>query len=199
MWSSLTSWVSNAANNLTNTLRSVFDIHSPSREWAEIGEYLDKGLIVGLEDEKKHVLSTVANLANAVSGQLESENSALGIDVGADDLTSSLSEIAAQLTGIAATFRAIGTSITHAGGFAVPEIAAGTAVPYRTRIAPVETDSTAIEKLSLELDETLSDQTYILRQILELIQRLKLNIDIDSLTEAVTGAQRRAERSYGGV
>lgn len=199
MWSSLTSWVSNAANNLTNTLRSVFDIHSPSREWAEIGEYLDKGLIVGLDDEKKHVLSTVANLANDITGQLESENAALGIDVGANELTAGLSGIATQLSDIAATFRAIGASITHAGGFAVPEIATGTAVPYRTRIASVETDSTAIEKLSLELDETLSDQTYILRQILELIQRLKLNIDIDSLTEAITGAQRRAERSYGGV
>lgn len=69
-WNSVTSWVSNAASGLTNTLKNVFRIGSPSKVWAEIGTFLDAGLEQGLEGGTRSLLSTAGNIATALTGAM---------------------------------------------------------------------------------------------------------------------------------
>lgn len=63
--------VKRLAQNLTNKLKSVFGVHSPSREWAEIGMYLDLGLAEGIEDTETKVIRTIANLGTNINDTLQ--------------------------------------------------------------------------------------------------------------------------------
>lgn len=53
--SSALSTISNICNQITSRVRSAFQIHSPSRVFADIGELLVKGLEVGVEDNVEDV------------------------------------------------------------------------------------------------------------------------------------------------
>lgn len=46
-------------------------------------------------------------------------------------------------------------------------------------------------------DETMSDQGDLLKEIIEILRKLHLVVDGDSLTRAITSLQRSQERSYG--
>ena len=63
--------VKRLAQNLTNKLKNVFGVHSPSREWAEIGMYLDLGLAEGIEDTETKVIRTIANLGTNINDTLQ--------------------------------------------------------------------------------------------------------------------------------
>lgn len=63
--------VKNLAQQLTNKLKNVFGVHSPSREWAEVGEFLDLGLIEGLESKEQKVINSIANMGIRMSGTLQ--------------------------------------------------------------------------------------------------------------------------------
>ena len=69
-WHSVTSWASSAASALTNTLSRAFDIGSPSREWAKIGNYLDLGLQQGLEQGTGNLIATTTQIADAMSNAI---------------------------------------------------------------------------------------------------------------------------------
>lgn len=69
-WSAVTSWVSSAAASITNKLKSALKIGSPSKLWAEIGEYLDMGLEQGLDSGTDSLLGTAGKIANAVTGAM---------------------------------------------------------------------------------------------------------------------------------
>ena len=66
-WDSVTSWVSEAASDLTRTMQDAFDIHSPSRVWAELGMYLDLGLQEGMQGGVSGLVSTANQIANTVT------------------------------------------------------------------------------------------------------------------------------------
>ncbi len=193
-WNGLTSFVSNCADGLTNTLNNVFGIHSPSKIWAETGMYLDEGLLSGLKDGEKSIISMVSGLARDVNGEMIGDNGQVHFDVASNGVLEQITAIADRLSDIALQFRAINTFLTDAGNFNVPIIASGTEIPYKTRIA-ADTPGTGGGSFTDDLDERLSDQTYILRQILNLIQRFK-NVDGDALLRAIE-ALRMADRSYG--
>lgn len=66
-WDSVTSWVSEAASDLTRTMQDAFDIHSPSRVWAELGMYLDLGLQEGMQGGVNGLVSTANQIAKSVT------------------------------------------------------------------------------------------------------------------------------------
>lgn len=198
MWSSITSTVSSLARSVTSTLKSVFSIHSPSKVWAEIGEYLDLGLKKGLEDEQGKVLSTVSDMAKNINEEIDGEKATLQIDAEGDGTVSRLGRISDKLADIVAAFRSINSMLSEMGGIRIPVIASGAEVPYKTRI-DADGSNAAVLEMSSDLDETLSDHTYLLRQILGLLERAKFGIDIDELAQAIAFALRGAVRGYGGA
>jgi hypothetical protein len=60
--SSAVSTVQSVANTIVNTAKRAFKVHSPSRVFMEIGEYLTEGLMIGVEDEAKDVGSVFEEL-----------------------------------------------------------------------------------------------------------------------------------------
>ena len=196
-WGWLRSTVSSLASSLTSGLRSIFGIHSPSKAWAEIGEYLDEGLQEGLESQKREVLHTVANLAESVNDELGRDKAMLQIDTASNGLVTELSGVTAKLAEIVTAFRSINAALSDMGGLKIPVIAEGGEVPYKTRVSS-ETTNPVLE-LSGALDERLSDQSYLLRQILDLLERARLGVDNEELASALAFALRGATRGFGGV
>ena len=131
-WGGLVSVVVGYANNLIARIKSAFGIASPSKVFAEIGEYLDAGLEQGLERGKGDVLTTASNIASAVTEGMTPDSPQ--VDMTADSVISGMQAIIAGLSGIASTFKTIADTLTAVGGFQMPQIAAGTVVPYKTRI-----------------------------------------------------------------
>lgn len=197
-WASLKSTVSSLASGLTSTLRSVFAIHSPSKVWAEIGEYLDLGLKKGMKDEEHSVLSTVADMAKNINSELGTEQATLQIGAESDALLSRLNGIAERLAYIVNAFRGINDALNRMTVFNIPAIASGAEVPYKTRLN-ADTPGTQTVGISDDLDELLSDHSYLLRQILALLERSKLGINSDELAQAIAYALRGATRGYGSV
>ena len=171
-WSQVTSTATSLASGLTNTLKNLFGIHSPSKVWEEvIGANLTAGLSEGIELGAKDVLKTTDKLAQEVNGSMD------GIT-----LWHGASSIASK-------------------GFSVPQIAAGTVLPAKTRISSLNsTDALygANKALLGGMDEQLDDQTYVLKQILAALKKVDLSIDMDALTRVVTKTQRAHELNYGG-
>ena len=59
------------AKHLTNSLKNAFGIHSPSKEWGEIGNLLDLGLIQGIESKEQKVLNTISKLSSGMNDTLQ--------------------------------------------------------------------------------------------------------------------------------
>ena len=195
-WNDLTSWVSNMASGLTDTVKNIFGIASPSKVWAEIGEYLDAGLAKGLKNEEKAVINTVSGIAEDTNKTLAKNTATLDIDMEGDRTLTQLDIISDRLSSIAETFRVIGDFIARASDISIPVMASGTEAPYKTRIA-ADTPSTVVS-MSDDLDETLEDQTYVLKQMLAIMQRFKVKLsdaDIQALAKAIYGHSRQ----YGGA
>ena len=88
------------------------------------------------------------------------------------------------------------------GGLVTPQIAQGTVVPYKTKMdtseqTPVEFE--AFKTFSSDMDERMADEIYVLRQILDAIKRLNLNIDISALERAITKQKRDHDLNFGGA
>lgn len=199
-WSSLTSSVGSLCSNLLSKCKSVFGIHSPSKKMAEIGAYLDAGMQQGIENNQGKVLSTAKNLASAVTEGLTPNSPE--IDVSSAETVNGISLIADRLSDIAGQFRAIADMLASMGGLRTPEIAQGTVVPYKTKIdtsdtTPVEFE--AFKTFSSDVDERMADEIYVLRQILEAIKKLNLNIDISALERAITKQKRGHDLNFGGA
>lgn len=197
LWEKVSGW----ASGLIDDVKGFFGIHSPSKVFAKIGEYLMMGMADGIVDEQKNVLSTVSNIAQSMADEVGSTEATLSVDAVGGEVVTQLSSITQKLSGIATAFMTISTMLSEIGAINIPVIATGAEVPYKTRISAAEEtsgDNGLSENLS-DQNELISDQTYLLKQILSLIQKLKLNIDGDSLMQALASAQRNAARNYGGV
>lgn len=132
-WGGFMSNVSNMVNNLIRRIRNLFGIHSPSTVFAEIGEYLDMGLEKGMNYGKRSLLSTAKNIATAVTDGMTPDTPNVQMNV--DSVVGSMQAIISSLGSLAVTFQTIANALTSIGGFTMPNIAAGTVVPYQTRVA----------------------------------------------------------------
>lgn len=67
-FSTMLSKVPGLMNKLVSKVKSTFGIHSPSKVFAEIGEYLDEGLAVGIDSGMDEVNRSMSDLTNEVMG-----------------------------------------------------------------------------------------------------------------------------------
>lgn len=185
------------ASTAINTTRKWLGVHSPSTVFAAMGKYIDLGLANGIDGYEKTVLKTVNNLANDVTDEFDASDATLRIGAEDDGMVNKLSGITAKLSDIANVFHDINTMLTGMNGLRVPAIATGTEVPYKTRVSSDTTSPVAT--LSNDLDERLSDFTFLLRQILDLLERAKLGVDNDELAAALAFALRGESRGFGGA
>lgn len=86
LWSNITS----VATRITGIFTSTWDIHSPSKVFYSIGEYLMEGLAIGMEDSKGQVMETAEDIANEVTTRFKDLTSAL-------DQRSSIADLQYQL------------------------------------------------------------------------------------------------------
>jgi glycyl-tRNA synthetase beta subunit len=196
--------VGSLCSSLTSKVKSVFGIHSPSKVFAEIGGYLDEGLENGIDGNRASLLGTASSLANAVTDGLTPGSPE--IELSTDDTVNSISALADKLGTIADTFKTITTMLTSMDSFVIPQIAAGTIVPYKTKIddssaidSASGAESTGIRGFAEDVDNRMANEAYLLQQILDAVKKLNLNIDIDSLSRAITKAQRDRSLNFGGV
>lgn len=65
-WSKVTNWVTEKATWVANKFKEILKIQSPSRAFVEIGEFIDLGLVKGLENEEDRIDSKVVNIARSI-------------------------------------------------------------------------------------------------------------------------------------
>lgn len=195
-WSWLSNTVSNLARNLLDTAERRLGINSPSRVFRdEVGRNISLGIAEGVTDTEANVIKAVSNTAqSAVKGFEVSE-----ISFGLSDGVSGLDLVADRLSDIVASFRSITSMLSSMGGISVPQIAAGTVVPLRTKMYTPESYSgnSGFSDFSSDFEEFMTYNADLLKEILEVLKKLHLTIDVDTLSKYVFAAQRKAERSYG--
>lgn len=179
-WHALTSKVQSLAQNLTNTMKNAVGVHSPSVIWAKIGNYLDQGLLKGLRAGAPSVLSGIASLADKMTSGLDFSNVSFSLP----------------------SMSAISDMIASAGQLAIPDIAAGTVIPYKTKIdtsgAEIDASATLSDNFS-GIDERLSDLQQALTTIITILRALNINIDMDALTKMITRKQKSTLIGFGGA
>lgn len=191
-----------AASAALTAAKNKLGIHSPSKAFAEIGGYMMQGMSNGLNAAKGGVMDTITGIADSVTRGFSGNVADVSpeISVASDTLTSGMDAVASRLSNIALTFVSIADALTAIGGFNLPSVAAGTLVPYKTRVAaesPSGGNSDPMTAFTTNFDETMSDQGDLLKEIIEILRKLHLVVDGDSLTRAITSLQRSQERSYG--
>lgn len=199
-WNGLTRTVKSLASSLTGVVQRTFEINSPSRVWAEIGEYLDRGLQEGILAEEDSVLHTVSNLARSVNRDMTINDPSIGIN-GAT--LSSVDKLTGRFDGLLDKLTAVSEMLHDIGTFTTPIMATGTVVPYAvTNALSSSRGSTGDpDVLQTALDgqgEVLSEIMYLLGQILTAVRTKDLSIDAGVLTETITRIQKKKEIDYGG-
>ena len=135
-WDKVKEWASEAAEGLTSKLKSAFEIHSPSKVWAQIGMFLDEGLEEGLESGERSMYSTAASIASGLSNRMSNATGSMTLSTDAD--IDRLNIIETTLNGIASIIDHIAEALAAMGGLEIPQIAAGTVVPVRTKVSPTD-------------------------------------------------------------
>ena len=151
-WQNLVNSVQNLCSGLINRIKNWFGIHSPSTVFAEIGEYLDAGLQDGMKDGEGKLLQTAGNIAEAVTEGMTPDSP--NVDMSANGIVDGMQAVLSGLGNIAGIFQTIADTLTAMGGLRTPQIAAGTVVPYKTRIdnrGPSEDDSEGITAYLLNI------------------------------------------------
>lgn len=80
-------------SKFTGLFTSTWDIHSPSKVFASIGEYLMEGLAIGLENSKGKVMETVEDIANEVTTRFRAITDVLDTKSDISDLQYQLWEL----------------------------------------------------------------------------------------------------------
>ena len=87
-------WVVDAARNVAksavNAAKSALGIHSPSRVFKGIGQYVSQGLGIGIEKEGRHVVSGMGSMAQSIT---DAFNSNLAIP----DITANMKKVSANM------------------------------------------------------------------------------------------------------
>lgn len=197
-WDSVTSWASSAAAALTAKVKGIFGIASPSKVWAEIGTFLDAGLVKGLESGKRAMLSTVSGLAESLTDRMGQADGTIemtsDIDIARMDTT------IIKLSRIADIINNISQALASMGGLQIPQIATGTVVPYKARVAASNQNESYTNGVAVS-DEMLQ----IMRNILEYLRQssgnggsdVKVIIDGREILNTVVNENNRAIRRTG--
>ena len=199
LWFDFKSCVVSKCKRLVNSVKCTLGIASPSKVFKSIGGFMMEGLNDGIVNEEDAVFKTMGNLASSIA---DSSISAPDVEMTSNAVVSGMDRVASRLSDIAATFMQIASMLTAAGGFYAPAVAAGTVIPYKTRVAaesPSVGDSDPITAFTTNFDETMSDQRDLLRELIDVLRGKNLTIDGESLMKALNYLQRSQIRSYGGA
>ena len=71
-WTAVTGWATSAVSGLTDSVKSVLGIRSPSRVFMAIGENVMKGFSNGMENKYSGILSSVSGFMSKVIGNVTS-------------------------------------------------------------------------------------------------------------------------------
>ena len=117
---------------------------------------------------------------------------------------SGLDAVAERLSGIATIFDRISSAISSMGDRAFPDIAMGTVLPYRTRVESTAQDTQApmteaFTRMAADQAEVMEDQRDLIRELINTVQGLRLTLDVDTMTNAVTARQKTLSRNAGTV
>ena len=123
-WGAFSSWVERQFSSIITGAKKLFGIHSPSKVFARIGEFIMRGLYVGIYGEKDTALKSVADIAST----MEDTFGASTFDVN----TSAFDGVLAVLDRIA---EKIGEITDSLGNLRMPAMATGEVIPYRAKIA----------------------------------------------------------------
>lgn len=202
-WKWLQKTVRNLAISLYNTACQALGIHSPSKVFAEIGSFVDAGLQQGLEDGERNVLQTAANIADAVTKEMTPESPE--VDVTADSVIGGMQAVINGLGGVADTFKVILDTIRSMGGLLTPQIAAGTVVPYKTKIDTTGSDNddiiATLETLNGDLESVIIQA--VNNAVIALVEAIQNNgggnrtMDVKTLTSQVIDEINRRTRAQG--
>lgn len=193
-WDWLASTVSNLASSLLNAAKWALGIHSPSRVFRdEVGENIGLGIAEGVTDTKADVLKAVSSVAKSAADGIESSKIKLGVD----SSISGLGVVADKLADIAASFHSIISMLTSLGGLSIPQIAAGSVVPVKTRVSGPDGYADFPGVKETDFDDYMRQIYSVLRDILDESKRPKRGSDLDTLTREITRRQKRLSHSYG--
>ena len=68
-WNNFKNWVTDKVSGLISSVKNAFQIHSPSRVFAQIGDYCVQGFNVGFEDFGEDALDQVDSVVDQISDQ----------------------------------------------------------------------------------------------------------------------------------
>lgn len=68
-WDSFRNWVTDKVRGMIDSVKNAFQIHSPSRVFAQIGDYCVQGFNVGFEDFGSDALNQVNSVVDEISDQ----------------------------------------------------------------------------------------------------------------------------------
>ena len=181
-------------------VKEALKIGSPSKVMHELGVFAMQGLANGIEETGTDAVKLVGDTAKAMSEAA----SGTSIEMGIDATAGSLGSVVEQLGNVASIFQEIAAVFNTMGASAIPSVANGTFLPYRTRIEDGQTEESqtmaaTMARATADQTEVIEDQRDLLREILTTMRQLRLTLDVDSVTNAVTARQRVVERNTGTV
>ncbi len=182
-WEKVKEWVSDAAENLTRTVKDAFDINSPSKIWEQIGIFLDEGLEAGLQTGEKSLLSEAANLADGLSDRMTATSSFSFSDITDVEF---LDVIRDKVSEISAIIDHIADAIASMGGLEIPDIAMGTIVPPKTKVGGTYYGSNGEEAQG---DGYTDEATQLLRNIRDFLATLGSNQRGGDIKVVIDGRQ----------
>lgn len=177
------------------TAREILGIASPSKVFAEIGEYTMEGFQIGLEKNGKDAINTVGDISQAIVEEAKNGN-AIEMEVGS--MVDGLDTVTDKMSRLAQIFSDIANTIADMGGLPIPTVANGQVLPYRTRVDTQSVNTTStLDGNSLEnalySAFTRAMGTYNNEQQVN----ITLQIDGRKMADIVSKYQRQQDRAWG--
>ena len=199
LWASFKSRVVQRFKNLVQGVKNTLGINSPSKVFASIGDFMMQGLQNGVDDGAPGAVKAVSNVATAVTDAMALDDTTVGYQV-----ESGLMTAAQAFSGIVDKLHAV-AEICASASFQLPQISAGTVVPYKVKT--IDTDAPDGQFAALQgMQTSMSDQIEmleavytLLRELLDAVKNKRIPIDIVKLSRAVSTQQYNDKRNFGGA
>lgn len=197
--STIKSAAERAAQAALTAAKNKLGIHSPSKAFAEIGNFMMEGMSNGLRDGQSEVARTVSDIAGALTDGM----SGTTFDVGADAMVSGLDQVADKFMTFVNRLEAAANALVD-GILPQPAIATGAYAPPRTRVG--ETAGTGYDDFTSEMrrQEAGRDELfYMIRdridEVIAAIVSKNMNFDGASLERTLDTLRRDRVRAFGGA
>ena len=197
--STIKSAAERAAQAALTAAKNKLGIHSPSKAFAEIGNFMMEGMSNGLRDGQGEVARTVSDIAGALTDGM----SGTTFDVGADAMVSGLDQVADKFMTFVNRLEAAANALVD-GILPQPAIATGAYAPPRTRVG--ETAGTGYDDFTSEMrrQEAGRDELfYMIRdridEVIAAIVSKNMNFDGASLERTLDTLRRDRVRAFGGA